>query len=139
MKKVLIIFLFVAISGSLLSDVSTNFWFPKIGKFAGQTESSICFHLWSDHLYIRNLQLRTYSYIYPGIRINSMIRANKKENLIEMYRDSGTIYEKIEPNFDELYLELFGFHYSRYGKISGSLRIGKIRYLRFPYYDNPGT
>ena len=136
MKKVIIIILFVTISGSLLSDVSTNFWFPKIGKFSGQTEASICFHFWNDHLYIRNLQVRTYSYIYPGIRINSVIRANKKENLIEMYGDSETIYEKIEPNFDELYLELFGFHYNRFGKLSGSLRIGKIRYLRFPYYDN---
>lgn len=136
MKKVLIIIIFFAISGSLLSDVSSNFWFPKIGKFSGQTEASLGFHFWSDHLYIRNLQIRTYSYIYPGIRINSVIRSNKEVNLIEMYRDSETIYEKIEPNFDELYLELFGFHYSRYGKISGSLRIGKIRYLRFPYYDN---
>ena len=53
-----------------------------------------------------------------------------------MHRDSETIYEKIEPNFDELYLEFLGFHYSKYGKISGSLKLGKIRYLRFPYYDN---
>ena len=136
MKKVLIILFFFATSSSLLSDVSSNFWFPKIGKFSGQTETSIGFHFWSDHLYIRNFQIRTHSYIYPGIRINSVIRSNKEVNLIEMYRDSETIYEKIEPNFDELYLELFGFHYSRYGKISGSLRIGKIRYLRFPYYDN---
>lgn len=136
MKKVFIIILFFKISGSLFCDVSSNFWFPKIGKFSGQTEASLGFHFWNDHLYIRNLQIRTYSYIYPGIRINSVIRSNIKVNLIEMYRDSETIYEKIEPNFDELYLEFLGFYYSSYGKISGSLRIGKIRYLRFPYYDN---
>ncbi len=136
MKKFIIIILFIAITGSLLSDVSSNFWFPKVGKFSGQTEASLGFHFWNDHLYIRNLQLRTYSYLYPGIRINSVIRSSLKENLIKMHRNSETIYEKIEPNFDELYLELFGFHYSRFGKISGSLKLGKIRYLRFPYYDN---
>ena len=136
MKKVIIIILLIAIAGSLLSDVSSNFWFPEVGKFSGQTEASLGFHFWNDHMYIRNLQLRTYSYIYQGIRINSVIRSNKKLNLIEMHRDSETIYEKIEPNFDELYLELFGFHYSIFGKISGSLKLGKIRYLRFPYYDN---
>ena len=110
MKKVIIIILLIAIVGSLLSVVSSNFWFPKVGKFSGQTEASLGFHFWNDHLYIRNLQLRTYSYIYPGIRINSVIRSNLKENLIEMYRDSETIYEKIEPNFDELYLELLAFN-----------------------------
>ncbi len=136
MKKIKIIILFIAIAGSLLSDVSSNFWFPKVGKLSGQTEASLGFHFWNDHLYVRNLQLRTYSYLYPGIRINSVIRSNLKENLIKMHQDSETIYEKMEPNFDELYLELFGFHYSRYGKISGSLKLGKIRYLRFPYYDN---
>jgi len=136
MKKILMIVLFVTIISLLFCEMSSTFWFPKIGKFSVQTEASIGFHFWSDHLYIRNLQLRTYSYLYPGIRFNSVIRSNKKSNLIEMYRDSATIYEKIEPNFDELYLEFLGFNYNNFGTISASLKLGKIRYLRFPYFDN---
>ncbi len=136
MKIKLMIVLLFTITGSLFCDMSSIFWFPKIGKFTGQTETSIGFHFWDDHLYIRNLQLRTYSYLYPGIRINSIIRSNKKQNLIEMYRNSATIYEKIEPNIDELYLEFLGFNYNKFGVISVSLKLGKMRYLRFPYFDN---
>lgn len=130
------IVLFVTFTSSLFCEVSSTFWFPKIGKFSGQSEAAIGFHFWDDHIYIRNLQLRTYSYLYPGIRFNSVIRSNKKLNLIEMYRDSATIYEKIAPNFDELYLEFLGFNYNKFRTISASLKLGKIRYLRFPYFDN---
>ena len=136
MKKVIIIISFIAIAGSLLSDVSSNFWFPKIGKLSGQSNASIGFHFWNDHLYLRNLQLRTFFYLYPGIRFNSGIRSNKKMNVIEIYKDSHPVYNKIEPNIDELYLEFMGFNYNKFGVISASLKLGKIRYLRFPYYDN---
>jgi len=136
MKRVLLLALIINFSVILFGDTSSTFWFPKVGGITGHTEASIGFHFWNDHLYTRNLQLRNFSYLFPGIRVNSVLRSNKEMNVIEIYKDSKPVYNKIEPNIDELYLELFGFNYNKFGTISGSLKLGKIRYLRFPYYDN---
>jgi len=136
MKKKMMIVLLVTITSLLFCETSSTCWFPKIGNITGHTEASIGFHFWNDHLHLRNLQYRFFSYLYPGIRFNSVIRSNKEMNVIEIYKDSKPVYNKIEPNLDELYLELLGFNYNKFGTISGSLKLGKIRYLRFPYYDN---
>ena len=61
---------------------------------------------------LRNLQLRTNFDLSPGLQINSIIQFNKEFDTIESFN----------PNFDELYLEAYGFHRSEFGKLSASLK-----------------
>ncbi len=113
-----------------------GWWFPSTGSFSGHWDLGMGAHIWNNRFDLRNLQLRTNFDLAPGLRINSIIRSNKKFDTIEGFN----------PNFDELYLEAYGFHRSEYGKFSASLKTGKMRYLRFPepdlisYFDHvPGT
>jgi len=134
--KKLFYFLFIFISINLRSTID-GLWLPKIKPLTGQSEFSIGFHFWDDHLIIRNLQLRTYAYLLPGVRINSVLRGNKELNQIEYFRKNNELnINDLNPAFDELYLEFIAFYNFKFGKLSGNLKIGKNRYLRFPYYDH---
>ncbi|MGM0508495.1 MAG: hypothetical protein ACQERZ_04950 [Fusobacteriota bacterium] len=108
-----------------LNKNNSGWWFPYIGRLNGEWEMSTGVHFWSDHINLRNLQLRGNVDLFPGIRANTIIRSNKEFDSLETF----------DPTFDQLNLEMYGFHYGDHGKLSLSLKIGKMRYLRFPYPD----
>ena len=136
-KSVLIFFCAIILSiffqssisaGSLKPFKSENEgWdFPSIGFGNGDWEISTGVFFWSDKFWIRNLQLRTDVDIASGIRWHSLIRASREWKYIEEF----------DPHFDENFIEFYGFRPFKEGLLSASLKIGKMRYLRFPYPDN---
>jgi hypothetical protein len=140
---ILLITIFVLLSAFspllLAREVETQedgWWFPSTGNFSGHWDLGMGAHIWSDRFDLRNLQLRTDFDLAPGLRFNSILRSNKEFDNLDTF----------DPNFDQLYLEGYGFHYGDYGKFSASLKVGEVRYLRFPepdlisYFDHvPGT
>ncbi len=74
---------------------------------------------------LRNLQWRADVDLAPGIRWHTIVRSNSQLDNLSSW----------QPIFEENYLEAFRFHRDRAGVWSGSLRLGKMRYLRFPYPD----
>ena len=113
-----------------------GWWLPHTGTFNGHWDLGMGAHFWDDHFNLRNLQLRTNVDLAPGLRLNSILRSNEKIDTLSGF----------DPNFDELYLEGYAFHNSELGRLSLSLKTGRIRYLRFPepdlisYFDHvPGT
>jgi hypothetical protein len=135
---ILIIFL-ASLTAAAKAPTKTEpegWWLPNTGRFNGHWDLGMGAHLWNDHFNLRNLQLRTNVDLGPGLRLNSILRSNKKFETIEGF----------DPTFDELYLEGYAFHQSNFGKLSLSLKTGRMRYLRFPepdlisYFDHvPGT
>lgn len=132
MKKLISYILLILIFNIILAssigaaeEAESDWWFPYIGRFNGQWDLSVGAHFWNDHFKLRNLQLKSNIDLAPGIRINSILRSNKELDTIEGF----------DPNFDELYIEGYGYHYGELGTLSGSLKVGNIRYLRFPNPD----
>jgi hypothetical protein len=105
---------------------SPHGWFlPSIGTGNGDWSASIGLSAWSDKADLRNLQLRGDVDLARGLRAHAVVRSNRKLDTLSSVR----------PHVDEGYLEAYGFHDSRQGVLSGSLRVGATRYLRFPYPD----
>ncbi|MBM7556936.1 hypothetical protein [Halanaerobacter jeridensis] len=125
----LLLILLIGISAPVnafdLDSELDNWWFPYVGQFHGHWDLGVGAHMFNDHFNLRNLQLRTDVDLAPGIRVNSIIRSNEKFDTIDGFN----------PNFDEIYIEGYGFRDGEYGKLSASLKIGKMRYLRFPEPD----
>ena len=136
----LILIMIFCLSAPLMAaenrEQEKGWWLPSTGTFNGHWDLGVGAHLWNDHFTLRNLQLRTVFDLAPGLRFNSIIRSNRQFDNLDNYN----------PQFDQLFLEGYGFHQSDFGKFSASLKMGKMRYLRFPepdlisYYDHvPGT
>jgi len=125
--SLILISLFLTLSSSVAVAAEDGLWLPYIGRFNGHWDLSVGAHLWpiDDYYKLKNLQLRTNFDLAPGLRVNSVLRSNKEFDRID----------KLEPTFDELYLETYGHHEHDFGKLSLSLKVGKMRYLRFPYPD----
>lgn len=115
-------------------SLSAELWLPCPAANSGHYEFSAGLHFWKDHLYLRNLQLRSLYHIAPGIRVNTILRSNDEINQVEFSKDSSPIFNKFKPVIDESYLELFGFWNEKEHQIATSLKLGISRYLRFPYY-----
>lgn len=98
---------------------------PYIGRFHGEWSSSVGIAFWKDVFNVRNLQLRADMDLAPGLRYHTVIRSNEKLNSI-----GG-----VKPHFDENYVEAYAFNRQSYGTLSASLRVGTVRYMRFPYPD----
>ena len=113
-------------------------WYPCPKPMSGHIEFSAGAHFWKDHLFVRNLQLRGLYYLYPGIRINGVLRGNDQINQFELTKDSKPEYYPLKPGIDELNLELLTFGNSPYGNFANSVRLGIMRYLRFPWYGKIG-
>ena len=113
------------ISARDLKTEADKWWFPYVGRLHGHWDLGVGAHFFNDHFSLRNLQLRTDFDLAPGLRVNSIIRSNEKFDTIEGFN----------PNFDQIYIEGYGFRDGEYGKLSASLKIGKMRYLRFPEPD----
>ncbi len=102
-----------------------KWWFPYVGQLNGHWDLGVGAHFFNDHFKLRNLQLRTGLDLGPGLRVNSIVRSNKKFDTIDGFN----------PNFDEIYIEGYGYRDGEYGILSASLKIGQMRYLRFPEPD----
>lgn len=141
LRFLLIVLILISLSSLALAATeavaeSDGWWLPHTGSFSGHWDLGVGAHWWNDHFKLRNLQLRTNMDLAPGLRLNSILRSNEKFDSIEGF----------DPKFDEVYLEAYAFHNSDLGKLSMSLKNGKMRYLRFPepdiisYFDHvPGT
>lgn len=99
--------------------------FPTIGAGNGYWRLSVGAHAWHDHFDLRNLQFVADVDLGPGVRWHATVRSNAELNGLGDF----------SPRFDEHYIEGYGFHRSRAGVLSLSARIGRTRYLRFPYPD----
>jgi hypothetical protein len=103
--------------------------FPSIGKGNGFWGLSAGAHFWTDHLDFRNLQLLTDVDLGAGLRWHSIIRSNKEMNGLGEWA----------PRFDEAFIEKYGFYVDANGTLSLSAKLGRSRYLRFPYPDAIAT
>lgn len=102
-----------------------GFWFPNLGTLSGSWEASVGLHFSGNHLYVRNSQLRINTNLWSGVRVVSVVRSNRE------FVNTAPF----DPNFDELYMEGFGYHFTPAGRLSFSLKFGEMRYLRFPASD----
>ncbi len=128
MRK-LIVLIFLVISFTL-SGISTY----NTGCNLLSSELNCGLHFWADHLIIRNIQLTSVYSVYPGFRIFGVLRANKEANFIIFEQNEKPIYNSTKFYADELFGEYACYHENQFGKFSGSIRVGLMRYLRFPYY-----
>lgn len=86
-------------------------------------------HFWTDHFEIRNLQLQADVDLVKGLRWHGVVRSNPEMKGLGEWA----------PRFDENYLEAWGFSTAPSGTLSLSARVGRTRYLRFPYPDAIAT
>ncbi|MNX02224.1 hypothetical protein D3C86_317770 [compost metagenome] len=98
---------------------------PGVGFGRGHWSVGLGIFAWPDKLYLRNLHLQADMDLLPGTRAHAVIRSNREFNTLASF----------EPFLDEGYLEGFGA-LNWGGKLSGNLKLGRTRYLRFPYPDN---
>lgn len=135
MPRNLVAIIFAAVFGLLVSahagfnlqplPVQEGWVFPSPGAGRGTWDTSVGFFLGSDGSHFRNLQLRGDVDLLPGVRAHAVIRSDRE------FEGLGSV----DPHFDEGYLEAFGFYRQPSGEFSASLRVGSVRYLRFPYPD----
>lgn len=114
-----------SIAGSERALFPEGWWWPTIGKGRGYWDLRVGTHIWHDKLLLRNLRLRGLVDLGPGSRTVGVIRSNSEVHGITTFA----------PKVDELYLERFGFYTDGPHRLSLSLRLGTMRYLRFPYPD----
>lgn len=100
-------------------------WLPTVGAGRGQWELSVGARFWKDHFDPRNLIAQGELDLGPGLRAHVVARHNREVDSLSGW----------DPNLDEAYLEGYGFYTRRDSTLSASLRVGKVRYLRFPYPD----
>jgi len=98
---------------------------PGIGFGRGHWSVGLGIFAWHDKFYLRNLHLQADMDLLPGTRAHAVIRSNREFNSLASF----------EPFLDEGYLEGFGA-LDWGGTLSGNLKLGRTRYLRFPYPDN---
>jgi len=107
-------------------NLSPRGWFlPSAGAGVGNWSASVGLFAWSGRTNLRNLQFRGDVDLARGLRAHAVVRSDRQ---MESLRG-------IRPHVDEGYIEAYGFHNSSLGLLSGSLRVGATRYLRFPYPD----
>ena len=98
---------------------------PGIGFGRGHWSMGLGIFAWPDKLYLRNLHLQADMDLWPGTRAHALIRSNREFNSLASF----------EPFLDEAYLEAFGAM-DWGGTFSGNVKLGRTRYLSFPYPDN---
>lgn len=97
---------------------------PGIGFGRGHWSMGLGTFFWTDKLYLRNLHLQADIDLLPGMRAHGILRSNREFNRLDAF----------EPYLDEAYLESFGA-LDWGGRLSANLKLGRTRYLRFPYPD----
>lgn len=102
-----------------------GWWAPTIGRGRGHWDVKVGVHAWTDHISLRNLRLRGAVDLGPGLRAQATVRSNSKVAGITT----------VAPRVDELFVEKYGYYTRGDHRLSLSLRLGVLRYLRFPYPD----
>lgn len=117
---------YVAAAGSSQQiEVPGGWWWPTIGQGRGYWDVRVGVHGWVDGITLRNLRLRSLVDLGPGLRAQGVVRSNAEVEGITPFA----------PKIDELYLERYGFYTQGDHQLALSLRLGIVRYLRFPYPD----
>jgi hypothetical protein len=106
-------------------DSGAGLHLPGVGFGRGHWSVSLGIFAWPDKLYLRNLHLQADMDLLPGTRAHAIIRSNREFNRIDSF----------DPFVDEAYVESFG-SVDWGGRLSANLKLGRTRYLRFPYPDN---
>lgn len=107
-----------------LSEPSRLGWHTDyVGAFRGVLDSSFGMKFWPDRFYLRDLMFGGSMDLASGIRARLNLR-----------REDGQVHA-FEVNPDEAYLEGYNQYRAANWDAGGSLRIGHIRYLHFPYPD----
>lgn len=117
-------------------EAQSGFWVPDFGQNSGFMDVSVGFHLWHkslsfgddeavDRSVLRNLQFRHIHNFKKGLRSHSVLRASRNYQHLE----------PIELFVDEAFLENLAYHQADNHQWSYSVKLGRMRYLRFPYPD----
>jgi len=100
-------------------------WLPTVGIGNATWELSIGARFWDDYFHLRNLIAQGELDLGPGVRAHALVRHNRAVDSLE----------GLQPTLDEAYLEGRAFYTRPRSTLSLSARVGKVRYLRFPYPD----
>ena len=107
-----------------LAEPSPFGWNPRfIGAWRGDFDLSLGLKVWSNQFAFRNLNLSGTVDIAPGLRLRGQIRRREGET------------QFLVPEADEAYLELFNHFRAPNLNADYSLKLGRSRYLHFPYPD----
>lgn len=96
-----------------------------LGDMRGYASLSIGAQAWDDHAHIRNLIFRSAVDVAPGWRLHAIGR--RREGSWSRY--------PFRPDIDELYAEGQTFYHGSAVDAALNLRVGRMRYLRFPEPD----
>ena len=107
------------------SEVQRGWLNRSLGAGRGRLSISLGARVWDDRLEVRNLLARGSLDLGRGLRAHVTARRP----------DGEWSRRPLSMDFDERYLEAFGFRESGGALASLSLRIGRVRYLRFPEPD----
>lgn len=111
--------------GALIGGQPPGPWFPTAGRGKGDWEISLGARFWTNEFHLRNLIAQGDLDLGPGVRAHALARHNRKLDSLGGF----------DPNLDEAYLEAYGFYTMKHARAAGSIRVGKVRYLHFPYPD----
>jgi len=96
-----------------------------IGAGRGQATLSLGAQFWKDYFRFRNLIARATVELAPGLRAH----------LIARRREGNWQRRPLHPDIDEAYLEGFTFYRAPDFHLAFNLKVGRVRYLRFPAPD----
>jgi len=114
-----------AVAGAHAGEKPQGLWLPSVGRGNGGWELSLGARLWKDRFDPRNLIAQGEVDLGPGLRAHVLARSNREVDSLDGWH----------PNLDEGYVEACGFHTQPHARLAASLRVGKVRYLRFPEPD----
>ena len=107
-----------------LMKSAPNGWHTDfIGSFRGDFDASVGIKLWSNRFNLRSLIFGGTVDLLPGLRARGQVRRREGE------------HQAFRLDTDEAYLELFNQYRSPAWNGGVSLRLGRVRYLHFPYPD----
>ena len=94
-----------------------------IGSLRGDVDVSFGAKIWTDRFDFRNLIFSGTMDLLPGVRARLQLRRREGEQ------------KAFQLDTDEIYLEGYQQYRGKDFDLSGQLRVGHMRYLRFPYPD----
>ncbi len=111
-----------------LTETSPYGWHPDfIGSGRGDLDFSFGVQFWTNRFVLRNLIFGGAVDLLPGLRVRAQVRRREGEN------------RAFQIDSDEIYLEAFNQYRAPTWNAGASLRMGRVRYLHFPYPDAIAT
>jgi hypothetical protein len=107
-----------------LSEAARYGWNPDfIGSWRGDFDASFGIKFWPDRFYLRNFIFGGNLDLLPGVRARADFRRREGET------------KAFQVDADEVYLEAFNQYRAHHWTAGASLKMGRVRYLHFPYPD----